>query len=111
MNQQTKTLRNKPQELKFSYIVKFHNDVFCLPFLNPQYTYISGITIKRKTFVKRRTHITLQFLAFLGMFDVRTVSHTGEFQSISLLSVFFLDQIKASYTKAAAIFAFPQAHD
>ena len=72
---------------------------------------IISFIIKRKTFVKRRTHITLQFLAFLGMFDVRAVSHTGEFQSINLLSVFFLDQIRASYTNAAAIFTFPQAHD
>lgn len=45
------------------------------------------------------THITLKFLAFLGMLDLRTVSHTGELQSISPLPVLFLQQIKASYTK------------
>lgn len=38
------------------------------------------------------------------MFDLRTVRHTGELQRINLLSVFFLDQIKAGYTKVAVAF-------
>lgn len=73
-------------------------------------TYLRNDHIMSKLLAKRqiqsRTHITLQFLAFLGMFDLRTVSHTGELQSISLLSVLFLDQIKAGYTKVVIIFTF-----
>lgn len=68
--------------------------------------------IRRKLLAKKRfqsrTYITLQFLAFLGMLDLRTVCHTGELQSINLLSVFFLDEIKSGYTKVAVTFTFPQ---
>lgn len=77
----------------------------------PQCTYLRSHHIMSKLLAKRqiqsRTHITLQFLAFLGMLDLRTVSHTGELQSISLLSVLFLHQIKAGYTKVSTIFTFP----
>lgn len=73
-------------------------------------TYLRNDHIMIELFAKRqiqsKTHITLQFLAFLGMFDLRTVSHTGELQSISLLSVLFLDQIKADYTNVTTIFTF-----
>lgn len=57
--------------------------------------------------IQSRTHITLKFLAFLGMLDLRTVRHTGELQSISLLPVLFLQQIKASYTKFCTVLALP----
>lgn len=58
--------------------------------------------------IQSRTHITLKFLAFLGMLDLRTVSHTGELQSISLLPVLCLQQIKASYTQFSTVLALPQ---
>lgn len=55
---------------------------------------------------KAGTHITLQFLAFLRMFDLGTVCHTCELQSISLLSVLFLIKIHLKRGETEIITAF-----
>lgn len=104
-NKPIKTLRHKSQEI--SYTETFHD--WAVFHHHPQCTSLwkeSKLPAKRQ--IQSRTHITLQFLAFLGMLDLRTVSHTGELQSVSLLSVLFLHQIKTGYTKVYTILTFPK---